>query len=569
MNIPLNQFEQIIDEVILKRGLDYFKKGLVEEPEELSPGCFEAMVQGSEPYRVTVTIHNENVTDYSCTCPYDMGPVCKHVASLLFALQKEALGITVRAKKSSTDLTGKPEKTSGRKTVKEQVDEILGKLPPETLCEFIREQSLGDPAFRRRFLARFTHTVKGESKAIYAQQVKAILQSAKGRGGFIEWNRAPSVGKAVYEMLVNAGKHIEIKNYQTALLISSAVLEEMVKALQFADDSDGEIGGCIEEAMEIMARVAMANPPEELRKWMFEYSVKAFKKKLFEGWDWHLDILLLATEVMHGAQEADILLDLLESMPHSQYEEDRIHERILDVLQKSGRHDEAEAYLASHIENPSIREQAIKRAFELGDMQLAGNLAREGITQDQKNKPGLADSWVDWLLKIALKQKDKEAVITHARHLLYQANRDHKQYYKILKSEVDAGEWTSFIDGLIQEITTKGRWSDSRLLAWLCIEEERWKTLLDVVSRNFTLTGIREYESHLCGRYPEEFAALYKKGILELLERHTGRNHYQEAARFIRRMRKFGAITQAEDLVKHLQQKFPQRRALLEELERV
>jgi hypothetical protein len=30
MIIPLNQFEQIVDEVILKRGLDYFRKGLVE-----------------------------------------------------------------------------------------------------------------------------------------------------------------------------------------------------------------------------------------------------------------------------------------------------------------------------------------------------------------------------------------------------------------------------------------------------------------------------------------------------------------------------------------------------------
>ena len=41
MNIPLNQFEQIIDETILKRGLDYFRKGLVEEPEELSPGLMK------------------------------------------------------------------------------------------------------------------------------------------------------------------------------------------------------------------------------------------------------------------------------------------------------------------------------------------------------------------------------------------------------------------------------------------------------------------------------------------------------------------------------------------------
>jgi uncharacterized Zn finger protein len=88
MNIPLDQFEQIIDETILKRGLNYFRQGLVEEPEEIAHGSFEAIVQGSEPYRVTVTVLDRNVTDYSCTCPYDMGPVCKHVAALLFALHE-------------------------------------------------------------------------------------------------------------------------------------------------------------------------------------------------------------------------------------------------------------------------------------------------------------------------------------------------------------------------------------------------------------------------------------------------------------------------------------------------
>ena len=29
MQIPLSQFEQVIDEKILKRGLSYYKKGLV------------------------------------------------------------------------------------------------------------------------------------------------------------------------------------------------------------------------------------------------------------------------------------------------------------------------------------------------------------------------------------------------------------------------------------------------------------------------------------------------------------------------------------------------------------
>ncbi len=45
MKIPLNQFEQYIDETILKRGLQYFKNGQVNEPEEISPGEYVAIVE--------------------------------------------------------------------------------------------------------------------------------------------------------------------------------------------------------------------------------------------------------------------------------------------------------------------------------------------------------------------------------------------------------------------------------------------------------------------------------------------------------------------------------------------
>jgi uncharacterized Zn finger protein len=88
MKIPLNSFEQYIDETILKRGFQYFKKGLVNEPEELMPGEYEAIVEGTEPYTVTLTNKNDVVTEYVCSCPYEMGPVCKHVAAVFFIYNK-------------------------------------------------------------------------------------------------------------------------------------------------------------------------------------------------------------------------------------------------------------------------------------------------------------------------------------------------------------------------------------------------------------------------------------------------------------------------------------------------
>ena len=82
-------------------------------------------------------------------------------------------------------------------------------------------------------------------------------------------------------------------------------------------------------------------------------------------------------------------------------------------------------------------------------------------------------------------------------------------------------------------------------------------------------SSMRDYEKYLADPYPEELAGIYRQGILELLERHTDRKHYQEATRYIWRMKKIGAAVQGEELTKELQKKYPMRRALMEELERI
>ena len=93
MKIPLSEFEQHVDETILKRGLKYFKGGLVREPDELSSGEFEFIVRGTEEYTVRMRLKDNVLVDQVCSCPYDLGPVCKHVAACLFFLQQEELGL--------------------------------------------------------------------------------------------------------------------------------------------------------------------------------------------------------------------------------------------------------------------------------------------------------------------------------------------------------------------------------------------------------------------------------------------------------------------------------------------
>ena len=110
MEIPLSHFEEYIDEPILKRGLSYFKKGFVHEPEEIRLGDYEAVVEGSEEYTVKLSIRNRVITEHSCDCSYEMGPVCKHVAAVIFYLEQEELGL--RAQRMEALKRQKPHRLS-------------------------------------------------------------------------------------------------------------------------------------------------------------------------------------------------------------------------------------------------------------------------------------------------------------------------------------------------------------------------------------------------------------------------------------------------------------------------
>ena len=83
---------------------------------------------------------------------------------------------------------------------------------------------------------------------------------------------------------------------------------------------------------------------------------------------------------------------------------------------------------------------------------------------------------------------------------------------------------------------------------------------------NISLDHIVNYEKYLVNQYPKELARLYEDGVIELLADNTGRNHYKDACRYIRRMIKVGAKEEADALVITLKQKYRQRYALIEEL---
>ena len=566
MQIPLNQFEQYIDETILKRGLQYFKSGRVNEVEEISPGKYEAIVEGTEDYTVQLTLKNGIITEYTCDCPYDFGPVCKHVAAVIFYLQQDELDLNKKPKRTKTNQTAKPTK---RKTVAQQVEELLEKTTHDELKQFVREKTEENAQFRNLFLSSFAQYNTDESKELYVKQVKSILKTASDRHGFIDWSASRQVGNAIDNLLKSAQKQIDNHNYKSAFFICTAVMEQMNEALEYSDDSNGDIGGSIEVACEMLYTIAQMQPTEEIRKLIIEYCFTALDKQIYSGWNWHIEILRLAALLLKTEDEIKRIFKQIDKVQRSDYEKEKAQTIKYEILLKTKGENAAEIYLEQNITNSTLRQEAIQKALEKRDFEKAISIAKDGISYDLKGRPGLAKKWYDWLLKIAQAQNDSEKIIEYARLLFIDNFMNEQDYYQILKKHVKPEEWSEFVEAMIQDITTKKRWPDMNLIAGIFIKEEWWDRLLELVKKSPDLKTIDNYEKYLSKNYTNEIVELYANDILIYMENNMGRGHYQNACRYIRKIIKLGAREKANEIISYLRNEYPKRKALMEELNKI
>ncbi|HJN05499.1 MAG TPA: hypothetical protein QF480_02680 [Bacteroidales bacterium] len=560
MKIPLNKFEQIIDEKILKRGLSYFKGGAITDVAEISTGEYEAIVSGTEEYTVHLEISNNIITEHNCDCPYDMGAVCKHVVAVIFHLQQEELALN-----QPNFIIPKEKKT---KSVSQQVKELLQAISHKELIDFVQENSKKDKKFRNYFLASFGHLSQSQSKEFYKKQIHSILQTATGRDGWIDWSGMKYVVNTTQPFLENAEKYLTNNNFENVFFISTALLEEMTEAFQYGDDSNGDLGYFVESAMELLSKLTQEKLPNTLKEEISEYCIASFNQKLFHGWDWHLGMLHIACKLIEKEDDADIILSCLDTI-NGEYERERAQSFKLDLLRKFKDEKEVEMYINKHISNSSIRTKEIEKAFESKNFDRVIKLSNDGIICDEIDKPGLVKVWYNWLLKVAQAEKDASKIITYARFLFIDNFHPEQDYYQILKENIEDNNWHHFLEEIIKEITPKNRWTYTELIRKIYINEEWWDRLFLMLKQNLSLENIQHNEQYLVHDYSSELIELYSERIMNYVEKFVGRNHYQTACRYLRRMKKLGGNEQVNDLTELFRKKYPKRKALMDELNQV
>ena len=231
--LHLDRFEEEINDRILERGCEYHLEGRVTPTQSTGDDCVFT-VEGSDTYQVRLSIQGNDVKDYECDCPYDMGPVCKHVAASLYYLR--ALSRQKSAKK----------KNGGKKS---------------------------NP---------------------YEQRILSAIEFA-GYKGYIDWRSARELVETANEMLADAESAFDCGNYRQCMDIAIPVMTHMRRALDYADDSNGDIGDPIRMAFDLLMSIACSEDLDsqtriELRKFCFD----AFTNNTFGMYDCHLGMMEIA-----------------------------------------------------------------------------------------------------------------------------------------------------------------------------------------------------------------------------------------------------------------------------------
>lgn len=560
MKIPLNEFEQRIDEKILKRGLSYFKGGAIADFSEISNGAYEATVFGTEEYTVQLEIRNNTIVAYNCDCPYDMGPVCKHVVAVIFHLQQDELELyqpnLPKSKKKKT------------KSVSQQVKELLKAIPHSELIEFVHENSKRDKKFRSHFFVSFGHLIKDQSKEFYQKQIQAILQTAAGRDGWISWSDMKYIVNTTEPFLENAEKYLADNRFENVFFISTALLEEMTDAIQYGDDSNGDLSYFAASAVELLLKLTQEKLPATLKKKIFEYCISSFKQRLFAGWDWHMEMLDIACELIEKESDADSIISCLDTV-NGEYERERAQSFTLDLLIKFKDEKEVEKYINKHISNSYIRAKEIEKAFECKNFERVINLAEDGIKCDKKDKPGLVKDWYNWLLKVAQSQKDTAKIIAYSRFLFIDDFHSEQDYYQILKDNIADKNWHPFLEELIKELTREQRWNHTRLIRKIYIKEAWWDRLFLMLKENPSMENIKHNEQYLAKDYASELIELYSEQVIDYVKEFVGRSHYQKACSYLRSIKKLGGNDKVNELIALFRKQYPKRRLLMDELNQV
>lgn len=566
MHINFSNFETAVDLAVLIRGRDYYEAGRVAALEE-TEGGWTATVLGSVPYQIVFAHEGEGNLSMSCTCPYDRGPVCKHMVAVLFTIRARGGG--------EPAVPGADEiETLEPTTTVQKLQAALQNVPRETLLALLVELAAENSQYAHLLLARYGPPLQTKAEAVAA--VRDALALGESRKGFIDYWGAAEAARAVDALSDQAARLVETGEAERAVPIYQAVLEEVLPAMEHADDSMGALGGTIDWALEGLRSAGQALSPDA-RVSLFDYCLAQATSPPYAEWDWRWDLAQIAADLTISQGERARLFATLDQMARQRaqsappyfrerlagMDEERADKIRLTIIARQDDDEAMVAFLQARLDQASFREALARHYLDKGERAGARALCEAWLAEPDSADPRDRRAFLEILLQIALAENDNEEIVRRAEELLLETGDF--AYYDRLRQTVAADKWMEFVEALLEK-AAEGR-ARYLVLPGLCIREQQWERLLAHVQAD--PSALRSYRAYLEPRFPEEVAAIYERLVWHTLAGRPERKAYRKACGYLERMQALGMDERAAALAREAVEMYPRRRALKDELERL
>lgn len=212
-----------------RRGEEYYRDGALSNTTIQSTLLSGECAGTYAPYyRVQVELDEAGIADASCTCLYEYGGYCKHIVALLLAYLHHPKSFTLR--KAPVELLADLDHND--------LVAILTKLIQEQSDLYDRIEAMTSVPSK----SKKKHKKKVDIE-VYRRHILGIVHSLDGMRMSEAYWHVGGLANQLREVQGSASKFLDAGDAETALEILLVLLEEASRAIEYIDDSDGELGG--------------------------------------------------------------------------------------------------------------------------------------------------------------------------------------------------------------------------------------------------------------------------------------------------------------------------------------
>jgi uncharacterized Zn finger protein len=225
------------------RGEEYYRDGAISNT-AIQGALLSGECAGTYApyYRVQVELDEAGIAGASCICLYEYGGYCKHIIALLLAYLHH------------------PKSFAARKAPAE----LLADLDHNDLVAILTELMLEQPELYDRIEALISVPSRSRKKRkkvdieVYRRHINGIVHSLDGMRMSEAYWHVGNLTNQLREVEQSVMKFLDAGDAETALEILLVLLEEASRAIEYIDDSNGELGGYVGELGTLLAEAILS-----------------------------------------------------------------------------------------------------------------------------------------------------------------------------------------------------------------------------------------------------------------------------------------------------------------------